>query len=95
MTKHGNLSHDRLTTAMFSNARTCYFLPHICIEKISGDQWRPFDRFASHKEAHKKQKQTPPTNQPTGNEIKHKASKQTNKQTKQTNKQTNKHKQLL
>ena len=51
-TKHGTISHDCLTTAMFSSARTCYFIPRMCVENISGPQWGTFYHFASYQEAH-------------------------------------------
>ena len=51
-TKHSTISHDRLTTAMLSNARTVNFIPRICMQKISGEQWQTFYHFASYKEAH-------------------------------------------
>ena len=51
-TTHGTISHDCLATAMFSSARTCDFLPRICMQHISGAQWGTFYNFASYKEAH-------------------------------------------
>ena len=36
---------------MFSSARTVNFIPRICMQKISGGQWRTFYHFASYKEA--------------------------------------------
>ena len=51
-TKHGTISHDCLTTAMFSSAQTCYFLPRVCVQKNNGAQWRTFYNFASYNEAH-------------------------------------------
>ena len=50
-TKHGTVTHDCLTTAMLSNAQTVNFIPRICMQKISGGQWRTFYHFASYKEA--------------------------------------------
>jgi len=50
--KHCTISHDCLTTAMFSSARTCYVLPRICMQNINGAQWRTFYPFASYKGAH-------------------------------------------
>ena len=51
-TQHGTISHDCLTTAMFSSAQSCYFLPRVCVQKINGAHWSTFYNFASYSEAH-------------------------------------------